>query len=172
MTGKTQASRGPRTDIPVRRISAFIYGNILVLAALVVLSPDDLKTTRGFVYVLGACLSTFIAHVASDVFAYLLRHPDGKRLFAKLPRDLRDAVPIVTSAIFPTVILLAASLGWLDAELAWGIAIGVTLVRLSLLGPISAWIAREQFSLWPLFAGVLLALFIAVIALLKALLAH
>jgi hypothetical protein len=67
---------------------------------------------------------------------------------------------------------VAAWLGWLEAGLAWGIAIGATLVRLSLLGPIAAWIAREPFSLWPLLAGVLLALLIAVMALLKALLTH
>ena len=162
----------PRTDIPARRISAFIYGNILVLAALVVLWPDGLKTTTGFVYVLGVGFSTFIAHVASDVFAHLLRHPDGKGLSAKLPRDLRDAVPIATSAILPTIVLLAAWLGWLEAELAWAVAIGVTLLRLSLLGPTAAWIAREPLSPWPLFAGVLLALLIAVIALLKAVLTH
>jgi hypothetical protein len=45
-------------------------------------------------------------------------------------------------------------------------------VRLSLLGPIAAWIAREPFSLWLLFAGVLLALSIGVVALLKAMLTH
>jgi hypothetical protein len=172
MASRTAIPREPRTDIPARRISAFIYGSILVLAALVVLSPDDLRTTRGVVYVLGVGFSTFVAHVASDVFAHLLRHPDGKGFSAKLPRDLRDAVPIATSAILPTAILVAAWLGSIEAELAWAIAIGVTLVRLSLLGPISAWIAREPFSLWPLFAGVLLALLIAVIALLKAVLTH
>jgi hypothetical protein len=168
----TAIPREPRTDIPARRVSAFIYGNILVLAALVVLSPDDLQTTTGFVYVLGVAFSTFIAHVVSDVFAHLLRHPDAKGLSAKLPRDLRDAVPIAVSAILPTVVLVAASLGWFEAELAWGIAIGVMLVQLSLLGPISAWIAREPFSLWPLFGGVLLALLIAIIALMKAVLTH
>ena len=94
MTSKTVAPSEPRTDIPARRISAFIYGNILVLAALVVLSPDDLKTTKGVVYVMGVVFSTFVAHVASDVFAHLLRHPDGKGLSRKLPCDLRDAVPI------------------------------------------------------------------------------
>lgn len=71
-----------------------------------------------------------------------------------------------------TVVLVAASLGWLEADLAWAIAIGVTLLPLSLLGPIAAWIAREPFSLRPLFAGVLLALLIGVIALLKAVLTH
>jgi hypothetical protein len=159
-------------DIPSRRISAFIYGNILVLSALVVLSPDALQTTRGFVLVSGVGLSTFVAHVASDLFAHLLRHPDGSGLSARLRHDLRDAVPIATSAIPPTVVLVAAWLGWLEADLSWTIAIGVTLVRLSLLGPIAAWMAREPFSLGPLFAGVLLALSIAVIALLKAMLTH
>ena len=162
----------PRTDIPVRRISAFIYGNILVLSALVVLSPDNLRTTRGVALVLGVGFSTFVAHVVSDLFAHLLRHPDGKGLSAGLRRDLRDAVPIATAAILPTVVLVAAWLGWLAADLSWAIAIGVTLVRLSLLGPIAAWIAREPFSLWPFFAGVLLAVLIAVIALLKAVLTH
>jgi hypothetical protein len=164
--------REPRTDIPARRISAFIYGNILVLSALVVLSPDGLQTTRGFVYVLGVGFSTFVAHVVSDLFAHLLRHPDGKGLSERLRRDLRDAVPIATSAILPTVVLVAAWFGRLEADLAWAIAIGVMLVWLSLLGPIAAWTAREPFSPWPLFAGVLLTLLIAVIALLKAVLTH
>lgn len=172
MPSITTIAREPRTDIPVRRISAFIYGNILVLSALVLLSPSGLKTTRDFVYVPAVAFSTFIAHVVSDLFAHLLRHPDGKGLSAKLKDDLRDAVPIATSAILPTIVLLVAWLGWLEAELAWAIAIGVTLLRLSLLGPIAAWIAREPLSLWPLFAGVLLALLIAVIALLKAVLTH
>jgi hypothetical protein len=169
---KMATSREPRTDVPARRISAFIYGNILVLSALVVLSPEVLRTTRGFVYVLGVGFSTFVAHVASDLFAHLLRDPDGKGLSERLRRDLRDAVPIATSAILPTVVLVAAWLGWLEADLSWAVAIGVMLVRLSLLGPIAAWIAREPFSLWPLFAGVLLALLIAVVALLKAVLTH
>ena len=91
---------------------------------------------------------------------------------AKLPRDLRDAIPIASSAILPTVVLVAAWLGRLEAEVSWTIAIGVTLARLSLLGPISAWIAREPISPWPLLAGVVMALLIAAIALLKAVLTH
>jgi TRAP-type C4-dicarboxylate transport system permease small subunit len=172
MAGKTSITREPRTDIPARRVSAFLYGNILVLSALVVLPPEALQTTRGFVYVLGVAFSTFVAHVMSDLFAHLLRHPDGEGLAAKLPGDLRDAVPIASSAMPATVVLVAAWLGWIQADLAWAIAIGVTLVPLSLLGPIAAWIAREPFSLWPLSAGVLLALLIGVIALLKAVLTH
>jgi uncharacterized membrane protein YwaF len=172
MASETSIPREPRTDIPAQRVSAFIYGNILVLSALVVLSPDALQTTRGFVQVLAVAFSTFVAHVMSDLFAHLLRHPDGEGLAAKLPGDLRDAVPIASSAMPATVVLVAASLGWLEADLAWAIAIGVTLLPLSLLGPIAAWIAREPFSLRPLLAGVLLALLIGVIALLKAVLTH
>jgi lysylphosphatidylglycerol synthetase-like protein (DUF2156 family) len=172
MASRTATSCEPRMDIPTRRISAFIYGNILVLSALVILSPNGLQTTRGIVYVIAVGFSTFVAHVASDLFAHLLRHPNGKGLAARLQADLRDAVPIATSAILPTIVLVAAWLGWIEAEVSWAIAIGVTLVRLSLLGPIAAWIAREPFSLWPLLAGIILASLIAVVALLKAMFAH
>lgn len=161
-----------RTEIPRRRISAFIYGNILVLSALVALSPASLKGAKGFAYVVGVAISTFIAHVASDLIAYLLRHPDGEGLGIEMAHELRDAVPIATSALLPTPILVATWVGWLQPELAWSAAIGITLFRLSLLGPIAAWNAREPFSLWPLFAGGLLALLIAGVALLKALLTH
>lgn len=172
MASKTSLTRTPRADVPERRISAFIYGNILVLSVLLVLAPDALRTTSGIISVLGVGVSTYVAHVVSDLFAHLLRHPDGAGLSARLTDDLRDALPIATSALLPTTVLLAAWLGWLAPELAWTLAIGGMLVRLSLLGPIAAWIAREPFSLWPFLAGVLAAVLIAGIALLKALLIH
>lgn len=172
MTSMTAARKVPRPVVPVRRVSAFIYGNVLVLSALLVLSPEDAGSTRGFVYVLGIGISTYIAHVASDLFAHLLRHPDGQGLSARLPSDLRDAIPIASSAFVPTLVLLAAWLGWIEPNRAWLIAFGATVIRLSLLGPVSAWMARKPFSLWPLVAGILLALAIVDIALLKALLVH
>jgi hypothetical protein len=93
-------------------------------------------------------------------------------LAAEFSHDLRDAVPIATSALLPSAVLVAALLGWLDADLLWAVAIGVTLIRLSMLGPVSAWIAREPVSLFPLVGGVFLALSIAAIAVVKALLTH
>lgn len=162
----------PRADVPERRVSAFLYGNILVLSALLVLTPDSMQTPRDILYVLGVGLSTYVAHVVSDVFAHLLRHPDGKGLTTRLKGDLRDALPIASSALLPAAVLVAASLGWLEPSLAWTIAVGIMLVRLSLLGPIAAWMAREPISLWPFLAGILLALLIAVIAALKVVLTH
>ncbi|CAG1010919.1 MAG: hypothetical protein F9K19_13395 [Rhizobiaceae bacterium] len=172
MTSRTVTPRQPRTDVSERRISAFIYGNVLVLAALITLSPDALQTMRGFVYVLGAGFSTYVAHVASHLFAHLLRHPDGTGLAARLPGELRDALPIATSALLPAAVLLTAYFGWSEPELCWATAIAVMLVRLALLGPVAAWVAREPFSLLPFLAGILLALLIAAIALLKVALTH
>jgi hypothetical protein len=172
MAAITPRPHEPRIHIPARRISAFLYGNILVLSALIALSPAGLEGVRGLAYVLGVAFSTFVAHVASDVFAHLLHHPDGKGLSAELTGGLRDAVPIATSALLPTVVLLATWFGWLAAEPAWAIAIGTTLVRLSLLGPISAWMVREPFSLWPFLGGIALAALMAALAVLKAMLAH
>lgn len=164
--------RRPGTDLPERRVSAFLYGNILILSALLVLTPDSLHTSRSIVSVLGVGLSTYVAHVVSDVVAHLLRHPDGEGLWARLPGELRDALPIATSALLPTAVLGAALLGWLEPGTAWAIAVGVMLVRLSLLGPIAAWMARAPVSLWPFLAGVLLAALVAVIAVLKVVLTH
>lgn len=106
--------RRPGTDLPERRVSAFLYGNILILSALLVLTPDSLQTSRSIVSVLGVGLSTYVAHVVSDVVAHLLRHPDGEGLSTRLPGELRDALPIATSALLPTAILVAALLGWLE----------------------------------------------------------
>lgn len=59
--------------------------------------------------------STFIAHVASDLFAYLLRHPDGKGFAAKLRHDLRDPGPIASNLMAQKVPLVLAELG-IDAD--------------------------------------------------------
>lgn len=93
-------------------------------------------------------------------------------MWARLAVDLRDALPIASSALLPTTVLVAAWLEWLEPDLAWAIAIGVMLVRLSLLGPVAAWVSREPFSLWPFLAGLLLAVLIAAVALLKVVLTH
>jgi hypothetical protein len=81
-------------------------------------------------------------------------------------------MPIASSTFVPTLVLVAAWLGWLDAGQAWATAFGVTLARLALLGPVSAWIARKPFSLWPVVAGCLLAVSIADIAIVKVMLIH
>jgi len=60
--GSAEASR---EDVATR-VSAYVYGNVLVMAALIALHPDDLQRTTGLVYVLGVGISTFVAHTLGE----------------------------------------------------------------------------------------------------------
>ena len=87
------------------RISAYVYGNILVLAALVPItnSPEYI----GIAIVAGTALSTFIAHVFADSVAQSVRSGEQLSRDERLA-ELRNAVPILSSAVLPCVILLTA----------------------------------------------------------------
>src|SRR6478609_4133725 len=95
------------TDAPIdtervaRRISAYIYGNILVLAALIPVTKA--QETLGIAIVVGAALSTFLAHVFAESVGQTLRL--GRSLSGtERVRELRDSVPVLTSAVVPAVI--------------------------------------------------------------------
>ena len=79
------------TDAPVgnarRRISAYIYGNILVLAALIPVTKS--QETVGIAIVVGAALSTFLAHVFAESVGQIAAsrpHPHPRRTRRGTPR--------------------------------------------------------------------------------------
>lgn len=93
------------------RISAYVYGNILVLAALVPIttSPEYI----GIAIVIGTALSTFIAHVFAESVAQSVR--SGAQLTrSERIEELRDSVPILSSAVLPCLVLATAWVGWLE----------------------------------------------------------
>ncbi len=109
------------------RISAYVYGNILVLAALVPIttSPEYV----GIAIVLGTALSTFIAHVFAETVAQAVR--SGEQLTrSERIEELRDSVPILSSAVLPCLILLTAWIGWLEPRTAHILAEVAVLVRI------------------------------------------
>src|SRR3954469_4519853 len=91
-----------------RRTTAYVYGNVLVLAALAVVSPADVTTGRGFWLVLGTAVSTYIAHVFAEAMGDQVTHPEpitGRTVL----RLARESFPVLTSGVLPAAILL---LGW------------------------------------------------------------
>lgn len=110
-----------------RRISAYVYGNILILAALIPVptSPGHV----GVLIVLGTALSTFIAHVFAEGVGQSIRE---NRPLTSVDRwsDLRDSVPILSSATLPCVILAGAWFGWLEPRTAQLLAEVAMLVRI------------------------------------------
>ncbi|MFD1826991.1 hypothetical protein [Mumia zhuanghuii] len=127
------------------RVSAYLYGNILVLAALVSLHPEDLDGPTGAVVVLGTAVSTFIAHALAETVALDVRST-GSVSRTMLLHELRDARPIASTASLPVLLMLAAYAGWIAESWALGLAIAVIVVRLAALGWIVAQIAGKRGS--------------------------
>ncbi|ASR01679.1 hypothetical protein [Gordonia rubripertincta] len=110
------------------RISAYIYGNILILAALIPLHLND--DFVGILILLGTALSTFVAHVFAEAVGRRVHdgaiHPTMKTMI----HHLRDSVPILSSASVPCIILAMAWIGWIDPRTAQLAAEIVILLRI------------------------------------------
>ncbi len=143
-----------------------MYGTILVLAALIALQPDALTGPRGLAYVWGTALSTFVAHVVASSVGLRVR-TDRRPTSADVRQDIRHAVPTVTSALLPSIFMVAALLGWLEPGAGLVLAIAVTLVRLASLGWIVGYAVGERAPLRVFLAGILLAAICLGVAILK-----
>ena len=106
--------------MPPGRISAYIYGNILVLAALIPVTKS--QETVGIAIVVGAALSTFLAHVFAESVGQTLRL-DRTLTRAERHGELRDSLPVLTSAVLsPVPSCGTALIGWLEPRTAQLIA--------------------------------------------------
>ncbi|MFD5176641.1 hypothetical protein ACFWM1_12595 [Nocardia sp. NPDC058379] len=110
------------------RISAYIYGNVLILAALIPVSPS--AENVGILVVLGTAVSTFIAHSFAESVGRSVREGAPQTAADRLA-DLRDSLPILSSAVVPCVVLAAAAFGWLQPRTAQVLAEVVMLVRIA-----------------------------------------
>ena len=139
------------------RVSAYLYGDVLVLAALIALRPEDLTGTTGLAYVSGTALSTYVAHVLAEAVGSSLRATHRQSSTA-LQHELRDAVPIVSSSLGPALLMVAALLEWLPTGSALVMGIAVTGARLAVLGWVIRHLHGEPPSLRTFLAGIGLAL--------------
>ncbi|WP_280340251.1 hypothetical protein [Nocardia neocaledoniensis] len=110
------------------RISAYIYGNVLILAALIPVAPSVEHV--GILVVLGTAVSTFVAHAFAESVGQSVRQ-GGAVPAAPRWANLRDSLPILTSAVLPCAILAAAAVGWLQPRTAQILAEVVMLVRIA-----------------------------------------
>lgn len=162
---------GPLTpERGARRMSAYVYGNVLVLAAVVGASTEALEDGTAVLLVLGTTVSTYLAHVYSEVVAHNLISPETAP--SEFRHELRDAVPIVSAGTVPIIALLLGYLGVLPTDWSWAIAGIVIVGRLASIG---FWMQRlrgNRPSLRMLLTGVVTAGVCGVIVLLKVLLTH
>jgi hypothetical protein len=152
-------------------VSAYVYGNVLVMAALISLRPEDLRGPAGVLYVLGVGISTFVAHMVGDAVGRRVR--EGRSIqWTEVRHEIRDTLPIGTAAALPAAILLLACGGLVDARLVLGLALAVTDLRLALLGSAVEWLSGERSSARVFMAGVGLAVVSGAVAVLKWRLTH
>ncbi|EME14773.1 hypothetical protein [Rhodococcus triatomae] len=109
-----------RTPLPVEdyasRISAYVYGNVLVLTALLPLNGSVGLTHAGLV-VIGTSLSTFVAHAFAESVGRSAR--SGRQLTtAERIAELRDSVPVLTSGFVPALVVGMGGFGWIELDSA------------------------------------------------------
>ncbi|MFC8046414.1 hypothetical protein [Nocardia sp. NPDC057353] len=109
------------------RVSAYVYGNVLILAALIPIpvSPKHV----GILLVVAAALSTFVAHAFAESVGQSIRE-DRTLTAADRRAELRDSLPILTTAILPCAILACAWFGWLEPRTAQLLAEVTVLIRI------------------------------------------
>lgn len=153
------------------RISAYVYGNIIVFATMVPLSAADLSHGHGALLVLGVSASTYLAHVFADVVGFRVRV--GKDLSrAQLWHEIRDALPVLTSGLVPVILLLLGGWHWLPER---AVILGsevYLLLRMALIGLLVERLQAERSSGRTLAAGLMLAVAAACVAFVKAALGH
>jgi cobalamin biosynthesis protein CobD/CbiB len=83
------------------RVGAYIYGNIIVLAAILATSPESIAHWTAFVIVVATSATTFFAHVVAHNIGQAIGRTDDEDLRVHLAQEARDAVPIMVSALSP-----------------------------------------------------------------------
>jgi hypothetical protein len=154
------------------RISAYVYGNVLVLTAIGTATPHMVETGLAAVAVAATTITTYFAHVLAHFVAEQVEDDELQEL--ESDRDeLRDALPIISSGSVPTLILLLAGLLDTQRTAPWTLlAAGIVLVRLAGVGALVAHLNGRPSSARTHWWGTGVAAVGLVIVTLKVLIAH
>jgi hypothetical protein len=163
-------------ELPVERVrsrvGAYIYGNILVLAAIFATSPQSIAHWSAVLIVVATSATTFFAHVFAHRIGQSIGRPDDETLRLHLAQEARDAVPIMNSGAGPAVFLALGAFGWLPPGLSQVLAEAYVVVRLAGTGIIVRRISGDASRLGGPWSGLGLAGIGVVIAALKNMFGH
>jgi len=154
------------------RVGAYIYGNILVLAAIFATSPQSIAHWSAVVIVVATSATTFFAHVFAHRIGQAIGRDDDEDLRLHLAQEARDAVPIMNSGAGPAVFLALGAFGFLPPGFSQLLAEAYVVVRLAATGIIVRRISGEASSLAGPWSGLALAGIGIVIAALKNVVTH
>lgn len=165
----------PGEQLPIDRLrlrlSAYVYGNILVLTAIVIATGKSIVGGEAALLVTVTAVTTYSAHIlAHNVGQQLGRERGAHR--PHMAHEIRDAVPILVSGLVPAVILFVATFSFIPTQLAQLTAAVWVVGRLALIGFIVERLSGRQPTWRTLSGGMALALLSAVVVVLKVLFAH
>lgn len=153
------------------RLAAYVYGNILVLAAIVVATGKSIVGGEAALLVGVTALTTYVAHIlAHDVGQQLGRERNAHRPHVR--HEIRDAVPILVSGIVPAIILFVATFAIVPTQFAQLVAAVWVVGRISLIGFLVERLSGRKPTWRTLSGGLALAIACAVVVVLKVLFAH
>ncbi len=171
----TQVSVQARPRLPESRIrsriSAYVYGDVLVLAALLALEPEHHVSWPSVLTIVGTTMTTYVAHVVSDAIGERIGRTDVETA-GHLRAELRDAAPIAVAGLVPAIVVAAAALHLLPPEAAQAIAATAVLLRLAAVGAVTSHLTGRSAPLSTVLSGISIATLGAAIAVIKAVLAH
>jgi hypothetical protein len=162
------ARPAPSIDEIADRISAYVYGNILTLAALVVLHTDEIEHGVGLAIVVGTALSTFAAHAYAERLGVEARGS----AHASWTVVLRDSMPILSSAAVPALLMVVGSLEWASPTACLRIAEAWVVIRLALTGFIVGRLRGQDVTAKTWLSSIVLALIAIAIVGIKVVLTH
>jgi hypothetical protein len=151
------------------RVSAYVYGDVLVLAATVGVSASAIRSGQAVLVVLGTMISTYVAHVLADVVGAVF---GGDPLRAAIVAELRDSLPVVSAGAPAVVLLGAAALGWPPSGVAQSTAAAFLILRVAAIGLIYRRFHATISVRRAVSFGVLAAVVATLVAVLKLTVVH
>jgi len=159
----------PAADMSAR-IAAYIYGNIIIFAALVPMDAEKIEHGHALSVSVGATVTTFLAHLLAELVgtSAVTDEPDH----SLLGHELRNSLPIISTAMVPCLLLAAATWDLLSADTALLVAQLYLIIRIAIVGLVIERLRSTRISGRGLLAGVALALVAGAVVAAKAYLGH
>jgi hypothetical protein len=152
------------------RITAYVYGNLVVLGAMLALIPSTAASTQGALTILAAALSTFVAHAFADMLGRRVGHGHRSVLHAAIAAA-RESLPIMTAAIVPIGILaVGAWMNWSEAPMQLAAELFIC-VRVGMIGATAERFRGRPSSRRFVLVGVVIAIAAALVSLAKVFIA-
>ena len=139
-----------------------------MLAAVAAAPLSYVEDGTAALLVLGTGVSTFLAHIFADTVAASAIRAERRHVL----EELRDSVPIASSAAVPAALLAVATTDLVSAALAQALSAGLIALRVSGIPVVAARLRGSAVSFRVVVAGVVLAVVAAVVIAVKIVLTH